>query len=167
MTWEVDLVEAVRVYINDIDAVEAYSDSRIERVVVIAAAQVIQEIQFPTTYSVDIQLSTISPDPTNEPKDTSFLILVALKTSCLILSGEVKQYSLVGGISVTDAGSNINMGNVFKNVQETAKGVCLAYAHAKMEYKMGQSSANSTAVTTPTTWTNGYCNSLNDYRSMY
>ena len=165
MSWNTEITELVRVLINDLDTTETYTDSRIERVIIIGATQVLQEVSFPTEYTVDVANITISPDPTAlDPKDYGFINLVSLKTACLILGGEVKQYSLVGSISVTDGPSNINMGNVFKNIQDTAKDMCLKYAQAKLEYKMLESSLNGQTVITPSTYLGSY---ESDPRSSY
>lgn len=157
MSWQTEIVENVRVLINDMDATQTYTDDRIERVVIIAANQVLQEVQFPTAYSIDIAEAEISPDPTSlSTKDNGFINLVSLKTACLIISGELKQYSLVGGISVNDGPSSINMSNVFGNLKDLQKSICGEYARYKLEYKLSQSINNGQVVMTPTTNLNGY-----------
>lgn len=156
MTWQTEVVEQVRVLINDMDDTQTYTDDRIERVGIIAALQVLSDVQFPTTYSVDIQRATISPDPTTlSTKDYDFINLMSIKTAYLIIYGELKKYSLVGGISVQDGPSSINL-NVFYNLRDVARSMDERYMREKNTIKMSQSSINSQAIITPTTNSNGY-----------
>ena len=122
---------------------------------------------------MDIQTATISPDPTNDPKDNAFISLVALKTAYLILSGEAKQYSVTSGVSIQDGPSSINVTGVFKNVKELAKDMQEQYFRARMEFRLSQSPGH--VVSTPVTYINnnygtGYNSTLNprsDYGNIY
>ena len=153
MTWEIEIVEQVRVLINDLADTPTYTDARIERVIIIAANQVTQELQFERNYIVDISDADIVPDPTDsDPKDYTFMNLIALKAACLIMGGELKQYSLIGGISVKDGPSSIDTGNLFKNLSELSKQICGDYAAEKTRYQMGYNGTNRVgSVNTPFT----------------
>lgn len=153
MSWKTEIIEQVRIIINDIDSPQTYTDSRIERVVIIAAFQSLKEIDFSTTYSINIATQTISPDPTSSAsRDADFINLVSLKTACLMLTGELRKYSL-GSVSITDGPSTINMGQVFTNLQKTYNEILRQYEKYKVTY---QSSNVGQAVSTPTTVQNIY-----------
>ena len=148
MAWQTEIVEQVRVIINDTESPQKFTDSRIERATIIATSQVLKEINFSTVYTVDITLQTITPDPTSlTPKDLDFVNLVSLKCSCLILGGELRQYSL-SSISVTDGPSTISFSGIFKNLKETHDLLTKQYAKDKCLY---QSGLVGQAISTPTT----------------
>lgn len=151
MTWQKEIVEQTRVLIGDMDESPTYSDSRLERVVIIATNQVLQEIDFSHIYVVDISNQTIAPDPTEvSPKDTNFINLVAMKVACVVLQAELRKYAL-GSIMVTDGPSTISMGQVFSNIRKTYDTLMQEYGRAKFLY---QCSIAGHAVTTPSTNTN-------------
>lgn len=153
MAWETEIVEQVRVVINDTESPQTYTDTRIERATIIAAAQAVKEIDFSRVYSVDITLQTISPDPTGlDPKDLDFINLVSLKCACLILGGELRQYSL-SSVTVVDGPSTMSFGSIFRNLKETLDGLLKQYDKAKFLY---QSGISGQCITTPTTATNIY-----------
>ncbi len=148
MAWETEIVEQVRVIINDIESPQVYSDTRIERASIIAAAQSIKEINYNTNYLVDITLQTITPDPTElDPKDLDFINLVSLKCACLILGGELRQYSL-SSVTVVDGPSTISIGSIVKNLKDTYETLLKQYDKAKYLYQAGLSGQS---ITTPTT----------------
>lgn len=153
MTWQIEITEQVRVQIGDLGDVPTYSNTRIERAMVVGALQVLQEVDFYQPYVVDIAAQSIVPDPTElSPKDTNFMNLVALKTSFLIVNSELRSYALSGAF-VIDGPSQINMTSIYTNMKSLANALQTQYQQAKVLYQCGQ---NGGAVITPTTMTNVY-----------
>lgn len=154
MSWETECVEIVRVLINDINAVEKYEDCRIERVILVAATQLIQEVSFPDTYTINVIASTISPDPTEDPIDNSFINLLCLKTALMITNGEMRKYAMAG-MKVVDGPSTIDVSSAYNSVKGVYEDLLNKYEKERMMYQMGRSGQ---AVTTPSTYwdfTNG------------
>lgn len=107
-----------------------------------------REIDFSTTYTVNVSGSTITPDPTDsDPKDELFLYLVSLKTSILIVSGELRTYAL-SSIKIVDGPSSIDSSAVFNNLKILSQKLQDEYAQAKI---LAQSARNGEAIMTPYT----------------
>lgn len=152
MSWETELVEMVRILIDDASDTPTYSDERIERAIIVGAYQLVQEVSFDATYTVSIRPATITPDPTNEPVDALFVNLWSLKTACLMLQGEVRKYSLQS-LQVTDGPSSISTAGRVNAIKSLYDSLCAKFDAAKIRYMTG---IGGQAITTPTTVTNIY-----------
>lgn len=151
--WQTECVEVVRVLINDMASTPTYTDDRLERLIVVAALQLIQEVSFTTTYEVDISEATISPDPSNvNTKDPAFINLVCLKAAVILLDSEARYYA-IGSFMITDGPSSINTTSRVQFVKEAGRILNDKYALAKMLYQSGQAGA---AILTPYTVENLY-----------
>jgi hypothetical protein len=149
MAWIDEVTEMVRVLIGDMGTTSTYSDERIERVILVATHQVMNDVAFPVTYTLNLVTMTLTPDPTSDPRDEAFLYLASLKTACLIMSGEARTYA-ISSMKVTDGPSSVDTGSAFTNVKALAEGLCNGYQKAKNEYIMG-TLAPGAAILTPTT----------------
>ena len=103
MNWKEDLVQFLRVLIGDLDS-ETYSNTRLRQILVVAAYQLVQSVQFNVTYTIDIKAASISPDPIS---DLDFSTLTAYKAACIILSNEAKS-SANNSVIITDGPSTVN-----------------------------------------------------------
>ena len=146
--WESECIERVRVLVNDLDTTQKYDDCRINRVLVVAASQLIQEIYFDVTYTVNISQATISPDPADDPRDETFLNLLSLKTAVLISNGEWRR---LGGFSmrISDGPSTIDIGGAVEAAKNLYNMLNEQYEKEKLMQKFGK---NGHAITTPTTY---------------
>lgn len=155
MSWQNDVIECIRVTLGDLDEPYTYQDDRLERIALVAASQVMNEVQFQSNYIVDINLQTITPDPTdtnnNSVIDYSFIALVALKTSCIIAKAEMKKYAQIYGINIKDGPSSISTVGMFSNYSTLIKQFDDDYEYLKMNYKLIDSWANAQAILTATT----------------
>lgn len=146
--WEIECEEMVRVLINDMSSSPMYNTDRITRLVVIAAVQVVNEINFDTTYTVDISLGTISPDPSNvNTKDNVFINLVCLKAAVILLDSELRYYA-ISSLRASDGPSSIDTSSRVLFVREAGKILQSRYTQLKMLQQMGQAGQ---AVLTPYT----------------
>lgn len=154
MTWQVEIVEQLRVLLGDMDDTSySYSNDRLNRVIIASSIMVMQEVDFPTMYTVDIAAQTISPDPTAlSPKDSNFINLISLKAAIMVYTGELRKYALSGAI-VSDGPSTVNMVGVYINMKSVLTNLQTQYEKAKVLFQTGQ---NGQAVMTPYTTTNIY-----------
>lgn len=138
MAWQEELVPMLRYIIDDIaedTQDEVYSDDRLEQTLVISAQLVLFDVHFPTTYSVDINATIISPDPT-DPRDNAFITLVVLKASCIIVQAEIKS-AADDSVKITDGPSTIdNSGGVIFS-QKRRDQICEQYGRARLQYLAG------------------------------
>jgi len=136
MSWQNTISIMVRYLINDVDpASYKYSDSRIEKTVLVGAQFVSLELEFPNIYVIDFSNDTISPDPTEETtKDSSFINLAALKTACIIIGSELKTEA-GNAISIKDGPSAIDLRGVSSTLAMLYKDLCDKYAAMADDYK--------------------------------
>ncbi len=135
MSWQTEIPTIVRAIVGDLTEPYTYCASKLEELIVIAAQLTKNELDFATTYTMSISGLTISPDPTTD-RDDAFINLTALKTACLILTGETK-LAAGRGIRVTDAGASIDLSGEFNNTQKVAESICKAYQNGKLQYMLG------------------------------
>lgn len=150
MAWQTDMTEVLRVLLGDMDDPPTYSDAKLQRVLVVAAFQVLQQLDFSYDFVTSIGEGEITPDPTDEAtKDESFTNLVTVKAACIVDQGSA---ILAAGraIAVRDGGSSVDLRGVFgAKLQLLQKGWCSVYEDAKLEYQAGQVRVAGAAVLTP------------------
>ena len=110
MPWQNEMTLIVRHLVNDLDSSSyIFTDSRLEEAVLVSAQLASLEIDFENTYTIDVDSVSLSPDPTDSSnKDDSFINLVSLKTSQMLLGSELKTHSL-NAISLRDGPSALDL----------------------------------------------------------
>ena len=96
MTWQNEMRIIIRHLINDLDSSSyTFTDDRVEETVLVASQLVLHEIDFEQTYTIDVDGSSLSPDPTTSgSKDNSFINLVSIKTAGILVGSELKTHAL-------------------------------------------------------------------------
>ena len=148
MSWQNEMVRILRFLINDIDA-SSYSDDRLEETILVAAQLQYASIDFPNTYTIDVDGLVLSPDPTSVTKDDWFINIVCVKTACIILGSEAKTLAAQSYI-IKDGPSTIDVSRAYTAAQQMYKDMCDKLAFMIMDYKVGNSVAGH-AVLTPYT----------------
>jgi len=147
MVWQNEMVRIIRYIINDVDS-SSFTDTRLEETVLVAAQLVSTEIDFESSYNIDVDSLTLSPDPTNSSnKDDDFINLVCLKAACVILGSEVRSNSL-NAISLKDGPSAIDLRGITTGLAALHKDMCDRYENSVMQYKAGSSVAGQ-AILSP------------------
>jgi len=142
MSWQSTMVAIVRGLIFDVTAPYAYSNTRLEELISISAVLVIQEVDFSTSYAVDLSAVTITPDPVS---DDDFVALVCLRTACLISQGEHRD-AAKRAISVKDGPAFVDTKDRARHLGDLAEGACTAYSRAKINYQIGDGSLGRAIV---------------------
>lgn len=140
MAWSDETVAILRVLIDDVDTPQKYTDDRLSGLVVVAAFQVGNEIDFPITYVADSVNVLIVPDPSlGTNRDERYLDLVCLKAACILdrgVSSRVGQQA----IRIKDGASEIDLRSVPQAQIELLKnGWCAVYQDRKQNYIVSQS----------------------------
>lgn len=148
MTWQNEMVRIVRYLINDIDGT-TYSDSRLEETLLVAAQLQYASIDFPNTYTIDVDSLILTPDPTSTTKDDWFINIVCVKAACIIVDSEAKTLAAQSYL-IKDGPSTIDTRAAYQATKQLAKGLCDKLAYMIMDYKAGSSPAGH-AVLTPYT----------------
>lgn len=159
MAWSTEMVTILRFLINDTAATPEFSDSRLQQTLLVAAQLVQTDLQFNTAYSVNVSLTTLSPDPTDSgTRDDIFINLVELKAACIIDRGKLRT-NADSAFKITSDNDTIDTSGVSKAYADLIKlGYCQAYQDAKEAYKFENRIAGE-AILTPfkTLYANLYC----------
>ena len=80
----------VRHLINDVDPTNyTFTTNRIETTILVAAQLIIMNVDFNNEYEINVEASTLSPDPSDsETKDNPFIALTCLRAACIIIGSE-------------------------------------------------------------------------------
>jgi hypothetical protein len=146
--WQNELVRIVRFLINDVDAV-SYTDDRLEETILVAAQLIHNSVDFSVSYTIDIDQTILSPDPTEGTKDNDFINIVAIKTACIVLGSECKT-SAAQGWRVKDGTSSIDTTASYQSLHQLYKELSDQLDSMLMSYQAGNS-IGAGAVLTPYT----------------
>lgn len=136
MSWESQMVEMVRVLVDDMSTTPTYTDKRLQRVLIVSAYQILQETRFETTYVVNILEESITPDPTDGVQDFNFINLWALKSACIIYGSEFKTQSM-NAISVKNGPTSIDLRDRAASIKFLYDKFCKDYENYKLNYIAG------------------------------
>jgi len=158
MAWNTDMTVILRNMIGDVGTSNEFTDSRLQELLVAAAASLLSELDFTNTYTVDIAATGISPDPTTTtPMDRPFMNLVVLKARC-ILARSTYRTDTVNGYSIKDGPSSIDGRSVLDARKAQMADACKEYADAKTAYQVGNYQVGE-AIVTP--FRSGFMSSYN------
>jgi hypothetical protein len=150
MAWDLALVNMVRALTGDVADPPAKDDDRIKQAIVVGGTIATQEYPFTTTYTFDLLVPDITPDPT-EPAtlDNIASALFSLKAACLLTMADYQ--SAVGtGIRVRDGDSEVDTTAGFKGYTDIIKlGPCGAYAKLLESLLWKRGSTQGGAVYSP------------------
>lgn len=139
-TWQDTCTFMVREYVGDPDG-DTYTDGEIVNKLIVAAKYVALDVPLVRkTYVIDIEGLTITPDPAAEPEDAPFLILLSLKTACLLDGMAVRNAAGSEGVTAKLGPANISVKGKAASLQKIQDGPnsnCALYAKAKIEYMTG------------------------------
>lgn len=138
--WQNEMVRMVRHLIGDLISPYTYQDDRLEEAILVSSQLVLGEVGFNVTYTIDVDQCTFTPDPTENTRDNDFILLITLKTACLIAQSEYKtNIRSGGGIIVQDGPTKIDTKGSVDSYKDTAKTICQLYEDAKTSYlSMGE-----------------------------
>lgn len=140
MHWQEHTNLMVRHLINDLDENNyKYSDNRINSCVAVAAQLVVLELDFKSSYTVDVIEQTVEPDPTF---DSVFINLIVIRAALIIVGGEVKTEA-ANAISIKDGPSAIDLRGVSSTLLALYKDLSDKYEATAQNYgysgNLGQS----------------------------
>jgi hypothetical protein len=139
--WMTEMVMMLRGWIGDMSDTPTYSDSRLRQMLLIAAQFVQIDLQWPTTYTINISESSISPDPADEDtRDVDFMNFVVLKASCMADLSTYRTKALMEGIRANLGPASLTVGGNakgFMDLLNSAEGPCGLYKGLRRQYQFG------------------------------
>ena len=137
MPWQNEMTIIVRHLVNDLDSTNyTFSDDRLEESILVSSQLSILEIDFEQTYTIEVDTSSLSPDPTNSSnKDDSFINLVSLKTAQMLIGSELKTHSLQA-VAMRDGPSSIDLRGIVAGLKILFDDINRRYEEAVTQYKL-------------------------------
>jgi hypothetical protein len=137
MAWQNEMTVIVRHLVNDLNSSDyTFADDRLEEAILVSAQLSALEIDFENSYTIDVDSLTLTPDPTDSSnKDDSFINLVSLKTSQMLLGSELKTHSL-NAISLRDGPSALDLRGIVTGLKILFDDINRRYEEAKTQYKL-------------------------------
>jgi hypothetical protein len=140
--WQSIIIPIVRGLIFDVSNPYRYSEARLEELILVSSILVFQDVDFQTSYTVNLSCNTITPDPSD---DHDFVAIVALRTACMISQGEHRNAARQA-LSVKDGPSAIDTRDSATHYGGLAKNACDAYEKSKLSYQIGDGSVGRAIV---------------------
>lgn len=133
MPWDSTMPILLRQVIGDTGDPPRYDDEALNNTLIVAAYLIGLRVSSPIEYAIDVENSTISPDPT---QDMSLTNLIVLKAASMILSAEVRQYGQQA-IAIRDGTSAIDLKRDLRALQEIANSYAKELDRAVFLYQQG------------------------------
>ena len=150
MPWQMDMILMLRSVIGDLDE-SKYTNERLKQVLMVGAYGVQNDASFPNTYTVNVGLVSITPDPV-DTGDSDFTVLTVYKSACIQVGSEVKTES-ANAISIKDGPSAIDLRGVSGSLISLYKDLCQKYQDMLDKYRYesgnGDGSPVGTAILSP------------------
>jgi hypothetical protein len=132
------LVTSLRYYTGDIAEPYTYTDVVLNQFIVLAAVAVTSEITImPTSYTIDIGTSTITPDPTSSESNIGLSNLFVLKAAVILSMSEARKDMAKYGVRIKDDLTSYDGTAALKGKQDVMKMYVDNYEKAKWEWEMG------------------------------
>lgn len=139
--WMKEMVLMLRGWINDMSDTPTYSDARLKQLLLISAQFVQMDLQWPTTYTINISESSISPDPADSAsRDVDFMNFTVLKASCMADLSTYRTKALMEGVRASLGPAALSVGGNakgFADILNMADGPCGLYKSLRRQYQFG------------------------------
>lgn len=148
--WDTEMVILLRHMIDDLETTPKYDDDRLMQLLLVSAQLVKVENSFTTSYDIDIENYTLSPDPTKpEYRDDAFINLTVLKAACL-LAGSGLGKGITQSILVVEGPHRFDGRGQRDARKFQVQTWCAAYNSAKNQYAVnGDGSCPGEAIIGP------------------
>ena len=140
--WNTEMVRIVRRMLVDYTQPYKYSDEDLQELILVGAQLMRSDLpDLVNGYTIDVDDGLLSPDPTEEPRDDSFVNLACLRSVCIVDKGEARKAAEEAGLQVSDMGG-FQLRKDGTSVQAKLAllkegGWCYAYDDAKYDYLLG------------------------------
>ena len=130
-----EMLTMLRYLIFDLDSTPTYSDTRLAQLLIVGASYVVQEIDFNTSYSVNVQDISISPDPVS---DRDFMNLVVLKAACIADQSTFRTKAVLEGIQARCGPATMAVRGHIQGFRDLVTfGPCKAYDTLREQWMFG------------------------------
>jgi len=135
-SWQNTSLLMLRTMLNDAGCGESkYPTSRLEDLLITAAYFLPIDINFNSTYSVDVEAYTISPDPISQTDGPEFINFMVLRAACMTDEGNFRNSALLQGVQARCGPAILNTSSYGQYLKELlTNGPCKLYEELKDGY---------------------------------
>lgn len=134
MAWYDHAIPILRSLTSDSNSPITQTDDQLEDLLIHAAFLLNSfEVDFSITYTINVAIGTISPDPIDSG-DNDFVVLMCYKAACMLLSNDAKTAGS-SSIIVKDGPSVIDGREAGIRSKALAEKMCREYERMKITYK--------------------------------
>ncbi len=146
MAWDTELVDKLRMIINDLDSSNyTWTDTQLKKFILISLGFLDSELSQWTTvtggpFTLDYTNLTITPDPTSSSSpltNDGFENLVVFRAAMIIAKSDLKKLSSTAGWKIVDDKSTLDGTNALNYAKESANYFENSFKDALKEFKIG------------------------------
>jgi len=138
MAWQTELTTMLRYMIGDnTSGTYKYTDGELQTLLTVGARFVDQDIDSPNSYTISVETTGISPDPTSIPDDV-FSNLTVLKAACITDEWSTRKHAIREGITAVCGPTKLGIDTGAEGLTLLiTHGPCATYDRMKTEYAYG------------------------------
>ena len=135
-SWQNTSLLMLRTMLNDAGCGESrYSNNRLEDLLITAAYFLPIDINFNSTYVVDVEAYTITPDPIGQTDGPEFINFMVLKAACIADEGNFRNSALLQGVQARCGPAILNTSSYGQYLNELlTNGPCKVYQDVSSDY---------------------------------
>jgi len=137
MSWQNDTLLMLRTMLDDAgcDGDNRYSTQRLEELLITAAYFLPMEVNFNSSYVINISNYTVTPDPADQDDGDEFASFMVLKAACLADEGNFRNAALLQGVNARIGPAHLNT-SAYGSFLSTLlnEGPCKSYQELKKRY---------------------------------
>jgi hypothetical protein len=135
-SWQNTSLLMLRTMLNDAGCGETkYSNSRLEQLLITSAYFLPVDINFNTSYVIDVEQNTITPDPISQDDGQEFISFMVLKAACIADEGNFRNQALLQGVKARCGPAVLDTSSYGQYLKDLlSNGPCKTYDDLKDEY---------------------------------
>ena len=146
MSWQNSSLIILRTMLNDAgcDGTNAYSTQRLEDLLITSAYFLPIDINFKSSYVVDVSAYSITPNPDSQDDGKEFVSFMVLKAACLADEGAFRNAALLQGVTARLGPASLQTASYGAQLAILLnEGPCRAFEELKKAYNFGYKGAQT------------------------
>jgi hypothetical protein len=146
MSWQNSSLIILRTMLNDAgcDGINTYSTQRLEDLLITSAYFLPIDINFKSSYVVDVSAYSITPNPDSQDDGKEFISFMVLKAACLADEGAFRNAALLQGVTARLGPASLQTASYGAQLAILLnEGPCRAFEELKKAYNFGYKGAQT------------------------
>tara|TARA_R110000751_G_scaffold69663_1_gene141379 strand:- start:1375 stop:1893 length:519 start_codon:yes stop_codon:yes gene_type:complete len=146
MSWQNSSLIILRTMLNDADCdgTNTYSTQRLEDLLITSAYFLPIDINFKSSYVVDVSAYSITPNPDSQDDGKEFISFMVLRAACLADEGAFRNAALLQGVTARLGPASLQTASYGAQLAILLnEGPCRAFEELKKAYNFGYKGAQT------------------------